>query len=89
MEDTLGITKLSRIKEVIEAAERHNPDVEDMDISFEYFMASCYPTIFENVMDKIKLEHTKGYIDGVADSKDLTIEEIYDKIKLEIGEQND
>lgn len=88
MEDTLGITKLSRIKEVIEAAERHNPDVEDMDISFEYFMASCYPTIYQNVLDKLKAEHTKGYINGVADSKDLTIEEIYDKINLEVSKND-
>ena len=50
-----------------------------MDISFEYIIGSCFPTVYQNIIDKLKEEHTLGFIEGLAQNRDLTIEEIYDK----------
>lgn len=82
MEKNLSITKLSHLKKLIASLEKNGSPEVDMDISFEYIVGSCFPLVYQNVLNKLKDEYTKGYIQGLVEGKDLTVEEIYDKIKV-------
>ena len=86
MEEHIDVTTLDRVKKVINSINTFDKPDEEVLINFEYLMGSCFPSMFQNVLDKIKKERTIGYIEGVADSKDLTFEEICDKINLEVKE---
>lgn len=68
-DESLGSVKLSRLKKIIEAAEKYNHDDVDMDISFEYLVGSCFPKVLENVQNKMSYIHTQGYIQGREDMK--------------------
>lgn len=67
--------KLSRVKKVIDHIEHDLNNVDckergiDPDISFEYIIGSLFPTIFQNIMNRLADEHTKGFIDGYATAK--------------------
>ena len=78
--NNIDITKLSRVQKVIDAVKRTVTE-EDPDVTFEYIVGSCFPTVFENVQKKLRDEHMEGYLEGLAASKDLTIEQICDMIK--------
>lgn len=65
-------TKLSRIEQVLESVKRHNVVETDPDITFEFIMASCFPSIWSNVQKKLLDEHMAGYIEGLEEGKKLT-----------------
>lgn len=69
MDKPIDIVKLSRLKHVISSAEKHNHDDIDMDISFEFIIASCFPKIYDNIKNRLAFEHTQGYIEGREDMK--------------------
>ena len=86
--NSIDITTLDRVKKVIDSIDTFGKSDEEVQINFEYLMGSCFPSMFQNVMDRIRNAHTQGYIEGIADSNNLTMEEIFDKVKLKV-ENND
>lgn len=70
-DNSVGSVKLSKIKSIIEAVEKHNHDDIDMDISAEFLIPSCFPEIWKNFQNNISHQYTLGYIAGYKDGKDF------------------
>lgn len=64
MGENLDTVKLERIKRCVESIEKHfenEPErLQDIEVSFEYIIGSFFPQI----MDNIKIEMTRKYIEG-------------------------
>lgn len=43
--NNIDITKLSRLEKIVNSIKRNNPVETDPDITFEFLMASCFPSI--------------------------------------------
>ena len=69
MSKELDFVKLSRLKKIIALLEKNNQTKEDIDVAFEYIIASCFPRVWENIQKILSEEHTKGYIEGREDMK--------------------
>lgn len=69
MDKELDVVKLSRLKKVISLLEQHNNHLEDMEVTFEYIIASCFPRVWTNIQKRLAYEHTQGYIEGREDMK--------------------
>ena len=59
---------------------REITDKEDTEISFEFIIASLFPTSWKNIQDELNHQYTKGYIQGRIDKeKELSsLEEDYE-----------
>lgn len=55
--------KYGKLKKVVEAIEELNP-TDDMDISFEYVVGSCFPNIMENIERAMRQQYTLGFVEG-------------------------
>lgn len=42
---------------------------DDYDIAFEYIMSSCFPKVYQNIMDSLKDSYTEGYMQGLKDAQ--------------------
>lgn len=69
MNKELDFVKLSRLKKIIDLLEKNNQTEEDIDVAFEYIIASCFPRVWENIQKILSEEHTKGYIEGREDMR--------------------
>ena len=69
MNKELDFVKLSRLKKIINLLEKNNQTKEDIDVAFEYIIASCFPRVWGNIQKILSEEHTKGYIEGREDMK--------------------
>lgn len=67
MNEKLDTVKLSRLKKIIELIERNND--KDVDVTFEYMIASCFPRVWNNIQKRLSYEHTQGYIQGREDAE--------------------
>lgn len=71
--EVLSKVKLEKIKRMIESVEKHyEADLEriaDIDLSFEFVIASLFPDIFKRIEEKINHEHTLGFIEGYEAGK--------------------
>lgn len=67
MNKKLDTVKLSRLKKIVELIERNND--EDVDVTFEYMIASCFPRVWNNIQKRLSYEHTQGYIQGREDAE--------------------
>lgn len=67
MNKKLDTVKLSRLKKIVELIERNND--EDVDVTFEYIIASCFPRVWNNIQKRLSYEHTQGYIQGREDAE--------------------
>lgn len=69
----LNTVKLTRLKKIIESLEKvfesSGVSKEDADVSFEYIIASCFPTCFENIQKELQHQYTLGYIEGKKEKK--------------------
>lgn len=74
MQESLDKTKLSRVQKVLDSIRAANV-IEDPDVTFEYLVGSCFPTIFQNVQSALNEEHTLGYMEGYKDGQKLTSKE--------------
>ena len=67
--------KLSRLKKVVKHVERDLMSIDfekrgiDPDVSFEFLVGSLFPTVFQNIMDYVKEERTKAYMEGYNAAK--------------------
>lgn len=65
-------TSVGRIERMISRLKKDNPLVNDWEeymVSFEFICASLFPKIWENVQQTMNDNYTKGYIQGLEDSK--------------------
>lgn len=69
MNKKLDTVKLSRLKKIIELIERNNNNSEEIEVSFEYMIASCFPRVWNNIQERLSYEHTQGYIQGREDAE--------------------
>jgi hypothetical protein len=67
MNKKLDTVKLSRLKKIIELIERNND--KDVEVTFEYMIASCFPRVWNNIQKRLSYEHTQGYIQGREDAE--------------------
>lgn len=68
--DNVDRVNLSRIKKMVESLEKSLGDTtEDVEVGFEYVVGSLFPTIFTNVMNRLKQEHMSGYLEGYEAAK--------------------
>ena len=47
---------------------------EDTEISFEFLIATFFPTSWKNIQEEMNRQYTKGYIQGRADEKEESVE---------------
>jgi hypothetical protein len=52
---------VAKVKEITKA--------EDAEISFEFIIASLFPTSWKNIQADLNLQYTKGYIQGRQDKE--------------------
>lgn len=45
---------------------------EDAEISFEFIIASLFPTSWKNIQEEMNRQYTKGYIQGCLDKEKET-----------------
>lgn len=60
--EVVDTVKLSKVKRMIETLEKRNHDNIDMDLSFEYVLASLFPTCLDNIKNEMKKQYTLGYM---------------------------
>ena len=75
MQESLDKTKLSRVQKVLDNIRAANAIEEDPDVTFEYLIGSCFPTIFQNVQSALNEEYTLGYMEGYQDGQKLISKE--------------
>lgn len=75
MQESLDKTKLSRVQKVLDNIRAANAIEEDPDVTFEYLVGSCFPTIFQNVQSALNEEYTLGYMEGYQDGQKLISKE--------------
>jgi hypothetical protein len=63
----IDTVKLSRIKKIVEAIEKHNPNGVDVDVGFDFIIASLFPRSWDKILDALKDQYTKGYLAGKAE----------------------
>ena len=66
----IDTVKFSRLKRMVHSLELHNKEDIDMDISFEYIIASLFPSCYSNIQDELKRQYTLGYMQGIKESKE-------------------
>lgn len=73
MEQSLGKVKLSKVESIIATVKKHYEDsperLEDVELTAEFLIPSCFPEIYKNFQNNIKDQYTKGYIEGYNEGK--------------------
>lgn len=67
-----NVVSLAKIERMIERNKRDNPLINDWEnyfVSFEYVCASLFPTCYQNIVETMNNQYTKGYIQGLEDKK--------------------
>lgn len=66
----IDTVKFSRLKRMVNSLELHSKEDIDMDISFEYIIASLFPSCYKNIQDELKRQHTLGYMQGLKEREE-------------------
>ena len=56
--------------EKLAARVRKNTDEQNVEISFEFIIASLFPTSWKNIQDALIHQYTLGYIQGQKDEQE-------------------
>ena len=65
--NNLDTVKLSRLKKIIQNMESYYKDKEDVDISFEFIIANCFPSCYNKITQELQHQYTLGYLEGKRD----------------------
>lgn len=49
---------------------RKNTEEQDVEVSFEFIIASLFPTSWKNIQDALTHQYTLGYIQGQKDEQE-------------------
>lgn len=70
-EYNLGSIKLTQLEKIIQKVKDHYKDeperLEDLTLSAEFLIISCFPELYKNFENNISEYHTQGYIEGYND----------------------
>lgn len=71
--EPFATVKLSKLKRVIAAWEaiKCKDSDEDVDVTIEYLIVSCFPDLWKKFQDNIRDQYTRGYMAGVKDTEDF------------------
>lgn len=77
MDENLDKVQFTHFKRVVEQVEKtYKGNLNELELSFEFIMASLFPQIYKRVQERLNKEHTLGYIEGYkAASAALGIED--------------
>lgn len=65
MDENLDKVRFMHIKRVIEQVEKtYNGNTDELELSFEFVIASLFPQVYKNIQERLNKEHTMGYIEG-------------------------
>lgn len=71
--NSLGSIKLEKLERIIESIKNYYKDTpkrfEDIEISAEFLIPSCFPQLYKNFQNNIKDQYTKGYMQGLKEGK--------------------
>lgn len=71
--NSLGSIKLSKLEKIIEAVKKHYEETperfEEIELSAEFLIPSCFPELYKNFQNNMKDQYTKGYIQGLKEGK--------------------
>ena len=75
MEETYNVpnvyvSDLERLAQKI----RNVVGTENAEVSFEFIIASLFPTSWKNIQEEMNRQYTKGYIQGRTDEKEEAVE---------------
>ena len=62
--------KYKTLKNMVKALEKINP-TDDTDVSFEFIVGSCFPSIFDNIKKEMHAQYTAGYVAGLREGKQI------------------
>ena len=61
----LDTIKFTRICEVLQKVEKeYHGDINELELSFEFLIATFYPQVLKNIQSALAREHTLGFIEG-------------------------
>ena len=66
---TVKVDKLKRVIAAWEAIKNKDSNNEDLEMTMEYLIVSCFPDLWKNFQSNIKDQYTKGYIDGYKEAE--------------------
>ena len=69
----IDTVKFSRLKRMVNYLELHSKEDVDMDISFEYIIASLFPSCYSNIQNELKRQYTLGYMQGIKEKEESEI----------------
>lgn len=64
--NNIDIVPLTHLERLTQKIRKDNPNVEDINISFEFLIASCFPNVWNNIQEKLRDEHMKGYLEALG-----------------------
>lgn len=67
----INFTKSSRVQKTLNYWLKSFPNEEDPNITFEYLIGSCFPTVMQNVQNTINKAYQDGYNDAMKDWKEI------------------
>jgi hypothetical protein len=70
-EKNIDTVKLSHLDKMVKTLKAKNK--KDIDISFEFIIASCFPRCFKNIQDSLKEQYTLGYIQGLNEKTNTNL----------------
>lgn len=71
---TIKLSQLKRIIAAWEAIKCKDSD-EDVEMTIEYLIGSCFPGLWKKFQDNIREQYTLGYIEGTKDTEQRIKEE--------------
>ena len=69
MSEKLDSVKFSKVLGLVKTLEKSGMR-KDSEVSFEFIVGSLFPNVLSNVQTAIRTQYTKGYTEGIADSKE-------------------
>ena len=58
--------KLRHLRKIVDKMKEFSGDT---DITFEFLLVACFPTIWNNIKEGMNKKYTEGYIQGLEDGK--------------------
>ena len=69
IETTVPSIYVSDLEKLIKRIQK-NTDEKDAEISFEFIIASLFPTSWNNIQSALSNQYTQGYIQGQKDAEE-------------------
>ena len=68
-ETNVSSVSLSDLEKLVGKIKEHT-ETSDVEISFEFIIASLFPTSWQNIQSALNYQYTQGYIQGHKDAEE-------------------